>query len=155
MKLKDNEMKTIWRWRARRWWRVRWGGSVKCIKLNMQRTKSGDSWGWGVQIKVAQNGLKHILVLTVLKSEKKQESPPAWMQEAYRPLHSWFEGRGVNRQTDTYQNITFSHPSDAGGKNVSGHKQPTVIRPPIPKWPDIISGSSLCKHATNPYILPT
>ena len=27
----------------------------------------------------------------------------------------------MNRQTDTWQNITFPHPSDAGGKNVVWH----------------------------------
>ena len=34
-------------------------------------------------------------------------------QEAYRPLRSQFGG--MDRHTDTCQNITFPHPSDAGG----------------------------------------
>ena len=36
------------------------------------------------------------------------------LQEAYRPPCSKSEG-GVDRQTDTCENITFPHPSDAVG----------------------------------------
>ena len=53
-------------------------------------------------------------------SYPEQESPPAWTQEAYRPSCS-LSGWGVDRQTDgwtdTCENITFPHPSDAVGKN--------------------------------------
>ena len=66
----------------------------------------------------------------------QQESPPAWTQEAYRPpahpLQTWdgisptpvqtWDGvppSPVELWTDTQsENITFLHPSDAGGKKV-------------------------------------
>ena len=46
----------------------------KCIKPNLVRTKSSQWWwlGGGVgvpKIKVAQNGLKHMLALDILKSD--------------------------------------------------------------------------------------
>ena len=54
------------------------------------------------------------------ESISKQESPPSWTQEAYRLLHSRLGGGGVDRHTDTCQNITFPHHSDAGGKKMNG-----------------------------------
>ena len=53
-------------------WDEKMKGVWKCIKPNLQRTKYSGSGGGegGPEIKVAQNVLKHILVLEFLKSDE-------------------------------------------------------------------------------------
>ena len=60
----------------------------------------------------------------------EQESPPARMEEAFWPAACVAcPAGGVDRLTDTSENITFLHPSDAGGNK---HTKCLVLNSIIP-----------------------
>ena len=88
----------------------------------------------------------------LIENNGKQESPPAWTQEAYRPPFSQ-SGWGCGQTewwTDTCENITFPHPSDVVGKKES-HQYGVVTHSRVTSLMSCITSSSqrcLCEALT-------